>query len=536
MQSSSNNKDANNKAADKTAPSTEDKKNKEKKRLLKEIQELRCIIEQSEWSMEMLRFKDAEHLIKPPQNSNISHLGRVPNVEVQLQNDLYKFAGLHCAKFRRSEVVFNFSSTDEHQKDNAYAVQILVKDGKSSLGKWVMPMSIDMNQILTKIPIDKPSNLTAFAKYCKHNINCYTTRQQQFLSLKEHTLHMKHCALYSNIGYMQINIELYGIHDKDEYIDLMVYLLYHSDEARPYQIKIDTTSKKELSDEIKQKWKTYLKEFKISDLRTAFDKIFVKKNPTYTWTPGDDSESPLEINDTSNSDEDFLEQLQSKQRYSLRVRKKRKIWNKWSAKKKQKNMENSTSSKDISDNAHSRAEESRSESPHQTPVNKKETRKKVSSLSLKQQKQIDKNLLEATPIKEPKIILKQIKLNFQATQSMNSDKINKVLSSQSKPHIKLGRKNKKVAKLITSTPLSRRVNPKVVLSTLEIDNITEIGSPSEKEVDNLNSSRNSSRLKNKNSPKENIQNTLRKSPRSAKLSLNTHTVKGVKSKTKNMKN
>lgn len=131
----------------------------------------------------MLRFKDAERAIEP-QDSKISHFSKITNVEVQLQHDLYKFAGFQCVKFKRGETIFNFTSANEQQKDNTYAVQVFVKDGKGSLGKWVMPMLVDINKILTKIPIDKLKNLTAFMKNCKHNINCYTVRQEQFLSLK----------------------------------------------------------------------------------------------------------------------------------------------------------------------------------------------------------------------------------------------------------------------------------------------------------------------------------------------------------------
>lgn len=109
---------------------------------------------------------------------------------------------------------------------------------------------------------------------------------------------MKHYALHSNIGYMQVNLELYGIHDRedDKYIDLIVYLLYHSNEARPYTVKVDTTTKNKLSDKTSQRLKVYLKEFKISDLQSAFDKVFMKTSSAFRWTPADDNESPLEIN------------------------------------------------------------------------------------------------------------------------------------------------------------------------------------------------------------------------------------------------
>lgn len=148
-----------------------------------DIQELRWIIEKAEWALEMWKFKDAERKIEP-RDPKTSHFSRIMNVEVQLQNDLYKFAGFRCVKFKRAETIFNFTSASEQQKDNTYAAQILVKDGKGNLGKWVMPMSVDMNEILTKTPINKLKHLTAFMKNCKHNINCYTVRQEQFLTLK----------------------------------------------------------------------------------------------------------------------------------------------------------------------------------------------------------------------------------------------------------------------------------------------------------------------------------------------------------------
>ncbi|XP_032666056.1 uncharacterized protein LOC116841793 [Odontomachus brunneus] len=486
-----------NKAANKRIPSTTGKKNTEKKRLRENIQKLRCIIEKAEWALEMLRFKDVERKIEP-RNPKTSHFSKFTNVEVQLQNDLYKFAGFRCVKFKRTEAIFNFTSANEQQNDNTYAVQTLIKDGKASLGRWVMPMSVDMNEILTKTPIDKLKNLTAFMKNCKHNINCYTVRQEQFLSLKKYILHMKHYALHSNIGYMQINLELYGVHDRedDKYIDLILYLLYHSDEARPYTVKIDTTTKNKLSDETNKRLKVYLKEFKISDLQSAFDKVFMKTNSAFRWIQADDNESPLEINDTSISDEgDFLEQLQSERKKSLtRIKRKRELQNKWNKRKKQEGItKNITSSGNNSnDDAHSEAEISHTKSPHQTLINEKETEEIVSSL--KQQKQNDKNLLETTPINKSK--LKQTKLNFKATQSKNSSNVNESSSFQSKPRTKLGNKNRKVAQLITSTPLNSRVSGKLI-STLELDNITEIGSPLKEATDNINDLKKNSRLKNK---------------------------------------
>lgn len=157
----------------------------EKEKLLRDIKELKCIIEQCERELNTVRFANVEEHISKLQSLEIPSYPRVlPNVEVDLQNDLYNFAGLRCVKFRRDEVIFNFTSTSEHQKKDIYAIQIFIKDRKGHLGKWIMPMSIDMNDMLTKVPIDKLENLTSFIKSCKHDIDCYIVRQGQFLSLK----------------------------------------------------------------------------------------------------------------------------------------------------------------------------------------------------------------------------------------------------------------------------------------------------------------------------------------------------------------
>ncbi|XP_011866539.1 PREDICTED: uncharacterized protein LOC105561296 [Vollenhovia emeryi] len=396
----------------------------EKERLLREVQELRCIIKQCEWSLQTVRFKDVKQrvtdrvlrdLVAPPR------LGRMPNVDVDLQSDLYRFAGFRCIKFQRNELVFSFTSTNGEQRDNAHAVQIFVKDGKGNLGKWVMPMSIDMNDILSETPIDQLKNVTAFIKNCKHNADCYAVRREQFLSLKESTSRMKHCTLQSDMGFKQLSLELCGVHDieSDSYINVIIYLLYHSDKARPHKIDVDSTNGRKLSDDTRQRLKACLKEFKISDLQTAFDKV-LEDNSTFTWVQTEDSESPLELNDTSISDEEsFLTKLQSdRKRASRRLKRKSELQKKWNKRKRQKNVANIKSSEDDQEDSRSRAEVSRAESQRRVPMRGKETKK---ATFISKRRKSNKTLLEeATPVHKSKV-LKQTKLNFQAREATNSN-------------------------------------------------------------------------------------------------------------------
>ncbi|XP_072756998.1 uncharacterized protein [Anoplolepis gracilipes] len=469
----------------------------EKKKLLREIQKLERIIEQCEWKVNTVRFENVEEHISELQNwENPSHSKGIPNVEVDLQTELYNFAGFRCVKFRRDEVVFNFTSTNEQQKKDVYAVQIFIKDRKGHLGKWIMPMSIDMNDMLTKIPIDKLENLTPFLKTCKHDIDCYIIRQEQFLSLKKHISYMKHCALQSNTGYTHIILELYGVHDKenDRSMNLIIYLLYHSNKARPYKINIDTMEEKQLSDDLKQRLKICLNEFKLSDLKTAFDKVLRQEDSAFTWIQND-SESSLELNDTS-SCESLLVEFQLIRKKSQRKKKiRRELQKKWNKRKRQKNVStNIELSESNEEDSQIQTKVTRTKSPQQISIRQKET-EPVPSTSKQQEK-----ISQETPLYKPIVRLKQTKLNFHINQITNSpNSVNENLSFRSESHNKPDKKKPKMAPLGTSTPLyptlrkSRKLSSS---SSLDIDNITDIKAPKQT-ADKINDSENS-HLKNKN--------------------------------------
>ncbi|XP_050450561.1 uncharacterized protein LOC126851043 [Cataglyphis hispanica] len=473
-------------------PADEDSTIAEKKKLLREIQELECIIQKCEWELETLRFANVEKHISESQSwETPSRSKEIPNVEVDLQNDLYNFAGLRCVKFRRDEIVFNFTSTNERQKKDIYAIQIFIKDRKGHLGKWILPMSINVNDMLTKIPIDKLENITSFLKSCKHDIDCYIVRQEQFLSLKKHISHMKHCALQSNMGYTDIILELDSVHDtdNDRYINLIIYLLYHSDKARPYKINIDTMEKNKLNDDVRQRLKICLNEFKKTDLQTAFDKILTQKSG-FTWIQMNNHDSPLELNDTSSSSESLLIELQSARKKSLRKNKRRReLQKKWNEKKRQKiNLKYIESSESNEEDSWTH-----SGSQQQIPIRKNET-ESVPSTS-KQQKKVYRNLPEETPLHKPKKRFKQTKLNFQINQITNSaNSINENSLFVSKLRNEPDKKKPKMVPLGTSTPLyhSARKSRKISSSSSadDIVNITDIEAPKQT-IDNLNDSKNS---------------------------------------------
>ncbi|XP_018393103.1 PREDICTED: E3 ubiquitin-protein ligase BRE1-like [Cyphomyrmex costatus] len=282
--------------------------------------------------------------------------------------------------------------------------------------------------------------------------------------------------------FLQISLELYSVYirENDSYINLIIHLLYHSDNVRPYMVKIDTINENELSSDIKQRLKPHFMKFKMSDLHTAFDEILSKDNSTFTWMQKDDTdESLLELNDTDSSDEEnFLVQLQSKHKRSLRSLGKREL-QKRNTRKKQKIDKNTKSSEDNSTDSqeirYPKTKKAHTKSSQQISIKKNKAKKATFVL---RQKKINKNSVETTSLHRSnnKIKLKQTKLNFQTRTDEVSNK-NQTSSSKSKLSSKPDSKQSKISKLIASTPLhNRKYKVKNVPSspTLEISNITSI--------------------------------------------------------------
>lgn len=159
-----------------------------KSRLKKQIEELKSIILQMEWSSDIVRFGKT----KPAYDSNIpdapidKDIYQVPDINIKLQSELYRYSGFYCVEFSQEQYIFNFSPLNRYDKENTFAVQILNKQNVGTLGKWIMPMSIDLDDLITEFSISKLKNVPRFVRTCKHYIDCYMIRCQQFNALKVH--------------------------------------------------------------------------------------------------------------------------------------------------------------------------------------------------------------------------------------------------------------------------------------------------------------------------------------------------------------
>ncbi|XP_043249147.1 uncharacterized protein LOC122395550 [Colletes gigas] len=152
-----------------------------KKKLKKEIDELKSIILQTECSFDIFLFKDIE-VSYEQNNSDVStdtDISEVPDINIELELELFRYAGVYCVEFSEKECVFNLSASNKYEKKSTYVVQILNANGERRLGKWIMPESIDLHTLISKFPINETKYIPQFIRICKHYVNCYFLRHEQ---------------------------------------------------------------------------------------------------------------------------------------------------------------------------------------------------------------------------------------------------------------------------------------------------------------------------------------------------------------------
>lgn len=153
-----------------------------KNKLKKQIEQLKSLILQIECSLDILKFKNTKCVFHSNLVNNLS-TDEVPNINLQLKSELYRYSGFYCVKFSEEKYIFNFSPLSKYDRKNIFAVQILNNQKKGTLGKWVMPMGIDLNDLIFDFPITELRKIPHFLKICKQHIDSYFIRQTQYTAL-----------------------------------------------------------------------------------------------------------------------------------------------------------------------------------------------------------------------------------------------------------------------------------------------------------------------------------------------------------------
>lgn len=154
----------------------------EKQELLNQIAMLRTYISVLENRLETPKFGQLQ--LPRKLYSKAATTRGVLDVEMILRRDLYRFSGMQCVKCNGS-FVFEMFSTNHVSSNDTYAVEILIDDdGRGKLGKWILPMAVDVQNIMSRHPIDDLNNIKQFLRRCKYHVDCYICRAKQLEELR----------------------------------------------------------------------------------------------------------------------------------------------------------------------------------------------------------------------------------------------------------------------------------------------------------------------------------------------------------------
>ncbi|EFN75610.1 uncharacterized protein LOC105191249 [Harpegnathos saltator] len=257
-----------------------------RRKLLSQIALLRTYVSALESRLETPKFGQLQLPTDASRDGETAARCNVLDIRTKLRYDLYRFTGVRCTKCEGS-FVFEVSGADSVTGAEPYAVEILMDShGCGKLGKWVLPMSIDVQGILSRHPIEDLNNVRQFLKSCKHHVDCYICRAKQLEELRNFLADVKNARVSQIVGISQIELVMSGVKDieNDAICNVILYLCYNSAEVRPYKLLLDTDDSKEPSASLLKRLNKHFKPFLKNDLSSAFK--WVNESQTeFLWEP-----------------------------------------------------------------------------------------------------------------------------------------------------------------------------------------------------------------------------------------------------------
>ncbi|XP_011309064.1 uncharacterized protein [Fopius arisanus] len=432
----------------------EDPHEEEKRSLRSQISELEDLITEIEFALNQPKFGDIDNteMLELPVQPMRSY--RLKNVDCLLQYELYKLSGLYCAKFTKHEYIFNFSPFSTIKNGSLYTLQFFTENGSGRIGKYIMPSSGILENILQDTPIDKLTGLIPFFRNCKRHLDCYVDRKEQFEKLKELTKNVKNIRVDADYSFVLITCNFLQVYRKssDNFVDIAVYLSYDYGKARPSTVNVDWSMKKKPSEDDVKGLKSFVKIFRVENLIGAYRHIEESNHNIFSWKATEVGEEILNVNDLSDSEEEGPRPTRSR-----RVPTKR---------KRSPSLEEN---KETEEEAGSQVSEEpeRFKQPTKKPVIKK-SRPKPKAQPKTLPKAQPKAKPKAQPKTQPKVQTKTqpgqnspqkvpqpIKKSKIRQSTLNFSKLPPKDSDDSTPHGKNPMKNPRIMKAVSSTPLHR---------------------------------------------------------------------------------
>lgn len=418
---------------------SKDASSDKRKKLEKEIEDLKDLVKQLQEKLKTVRLNNIKEGIN---NQNTVADTNKQVVPINLNHELYRYSGLYCAHTTATKHVIGFSLFWEQQKENLYAIEFVKLNRKIQIGKWVMPMSVDIKQLSSEVTLDTIADIVPFARNCKLHVDCYMMRLQQYQQFKSFLDNLNNCNVQTNLGYTTFILELSHVYDKinESYARITIFLWYNSKNNRPNEIKFEVHGNTQYKKETEKELTKSLKVFYKTDLITAFGKILQEDNAHFTWRREmkDDTISEIDESSDSKEDEDSLSLEKSKNKI-FKTRQKRTISLAKSAKKIKK------------DNVDEKLKQQNKNVENPERPLQQEVHKEAST---------SKHMKNAISLKPSKIVRKKSKLQNNFSIQLRSQRKSVNTSKM------INNKVKNVKSNVTSTP--KRLHAKKLTSVEEL--------------------------------------------------------------------
>ncbi|XP_015173588.1 PREDICTED: uncharacterized protein LOC107064910 [Polistes dominula] len=415
-----------------------------RKELEKKIKDLRDVVKQLQEKLRVTRFKN----IKGTNSQNTLVDKKKQIVPIDINHELYRYSGLYCAQVVATKFIIGFSSFLKHQEEK-FAIEFIFQNKTIRVGKWIMPMSVDMKQLLSEVSLNTVEDLHPFLRNCKLHVDSYIMRLQQYQTFKSYLDNLNNCNVQTNLGYSTFILELSQVYDKinESYVRITIFLWYNSKNNKPDDIKFEIHGNIKYKEETEKRLRKSLKVFYINDLITAFDKFLQEDNAQFTWKRENknDTISETDVSSDSKENEDNLSSTRSPNKiFKTRRKRKRPL---------------ATTAKGIrKDNVDKILKQSNKNIKIPTQLLKQEVHKEANT---------SKQMKNVTSPKPSKIVKKQSKLPYFSIQLRSREKLlntSKIIDD----------KVKRIKSSVTSTPKrlrSRKLTSIEKLPQLDISDI-----------------------------------------------------------------
>lgn len=149
--------------------------------LEKEIEDLKLTIKQLRQKLKTVKRNNMKEISISKDKDNLTV---TRDVLTNTNYELWTYSGLYGIQSTDNRYIIGFNSSWKEQKQNLFIIEFHKQENNIKIGKWIMPMSVGITQLLSEVPLNKMNRIIPFVENCKHHCNCYMFRLQQYQVFK----------------------------------------------------------------------------------------------------------------------------------------------------------------------------------------------------------------------------------------------------------------------------------------------------------------------------------------------------------------